>query len=131
MSIPEQSDWGSSCHTPPSGVWTGYYLYYPNDFRHLQRMMMNFTDGELNGHGDDDLGRFAITGFYGIQSNDVTWLKQYLAAHAVGYRGFYERGFIWGVWNIGATRGGFKIWPIIKEAKITLVKSVELAMSDV
>ena len=43
------------------------------------------------------------------------WVKQYVKAHAIIYRGFNEGKGIWGTWELrpgaGVYTGGFHIWP--------------------
>ncbi len=73
---------------------------------------LTFAQGSIKGDGDDDVGRFLITGRYDEASRECHWTKRYLGAHDVYYRGFREGKGIWGTWEIGVVgRGGFHIWP--------------------
>ena len=97
---------------PPSGPWRGYYLYAPGGRPHDQRMDLSFVGGIVTGNGRDDIGAFDIAGGYSTDSSLVSWLKAYRGAHSVSYRGYYEKGAIFGGWKIDSQcHGGFKIWP--------------------
>jgi hypothetical protein len=96
----------------PSGPWTGFYTQGPARARHRMWLSLSFVEGRLTGHGDDDIGRFCLTGRYDAASLECHWTKTYLGAHDVFYRGFREGKGIWGTWEIRAfDRGGFHIWP--------------------
>ena len=99
---------------PPSGQWAGYYLYTPGGVPHGQVMRATFAGGRIEGDGDDDIGQFTVSGAYSVGSGVAAWTKTYLGAHSVEYKGYFERGAIWGVWRIiaPASSGGFKLWPI-------------------
>jgi hypothetical protein len=74
---------------------------------------LTFANGAISGEGNDDVGTFVISGRYDAKSKEVHWVKSYVAAHDVFYRGFREGKGIWGTWEIGRSdRGGFKIWPL-------------------
>jgi len=98
--------------TPPSGPWCGYYVYSPGGTRHGQQMTLTFAGARLSGGGQDDVGVFDVNGSYARESGLVSWLKTYRGAHGVSYRGYFEKGSIYGGWRIDAEcHGGFKIWP--------------------
>ena len=96
----------------PSGPWTGFYAYSPQD-RHRMDLHLEFHNGRVRGTGSDDLGRFLIHGHYDESRRECYWLKRYLGAHEVYYQGYREGKGIWGRWEIGAlSSGGFHIWPV-------------------
>jgi len=95
----------------PSGPWTGFYNYSPKD-KHRMDLGLTFAAGKMTGDGNDDIGRFTIRGQYDAQSLECSWIKTYVGAHDVFYRGFREGKGIWGTWEIMPhCRGGFHIWP--------------------
>jgi hypothetical protein len=106
MTAPDPGDDGGF----PSGPWTGYYQDCGSRFR--QDLQLTFRNGTMTGTGSDCIGRFTVRGRYDRDSRDVRWTKQYVGAHPVHYRGFREIRGIWGVWEIGARRSGFHIWPV-------------------
>ena len=78
------------------------------------RLSLEFQDGALTGDGADQFGRFKVAGTYSVESGKVSFVKQYVGAHAVDYHGFgeVEHEGIWGNWTIRRLdRGGFRIWP--------------------
>ena len=94
-----------------SGPWTGFYNYRPGD-RHRMDLQLTFSQGSINGDGNDDIGRFLIRGRYDATSHECYWTKSYVGAHDVFYRGFREGKGIWGTWEIKVFgHGGFHIWP--------------------
>ena len=95
----------------PSGPWTGFYNYQPKD-KHRMDLHLSFTNGRITGEGNDNVGSFVIKGQYDAQSAECHWVKTYLGAHDVFYRGFREGKGIWGTWEIGEkSHGGFHVWP--------------------
>jgi hypothetical protein len=75
-------------------------------------LSLTFANGNMNGDGSDDVGRFAVKGRYDSANRECYWTKTYLGAHDVFYRGFREGKGIWGTWEIGRySHGGFHIWP--------------------
>ena len=95
----------------PSGPWTGFYNYRPGD-RHRMDLHLSFTNGNMTGDGNDDIGRFLIKGRYDAANRECHWTKTYVGRHDVFYRGFREGKGIWGTWEIQQfSRGGFHIWP--------------------
>jgi hypothetical protein len=95
----------------PSGPWTGFYTYAPND-KHRMDLHLDFSGGCIAGDGNDDVGRFLIHGKYDAISLECYWTKTYPASHDVYYRGFQEGKGIWGTWEImSCSHGGFHIWP--------------------
>ena len=97
---------------PPSGPWSGYYLYGLAGPKHRMKLGLSFAlDGKISGEGIDDVGRFAIDGFFDAVSNEARWTKQYIGQHSVDYRGLYDQRTICGNWTLGVGAGGFWIWP--------------------
>jgi hypothetical protein len=95
----------------PSGPWVGFYNYVPGD-RHRMDLRLTFANGRMSGDGNDDVGRFLISGQYDAASRECHWTKTYLGSHDVFYRGFREGKGIRGTWEIGVlNHGGFHIWP--------------------
>ena len=100
----------------PSGPWTGFYTYSPQD-RHRMDLHLTFASGQMSGAGNDDIGAFVVTGRYSAESLECHWTKAYLGAHEVYYEGYREGKGIWGRWEINALHhGGFHIWPLRQEA---------------
>src|SRR6266481_1745028 len=95
----------------PSGPWVGFYNHRPGD-RHRMDLNLTFAHGFMAGGGNDDVGRFFIKGRYEADTRECHWIKSYVGAHNVFYRGFREGKGIWGTWEISHfARGGFHIWP--------------------
>jgi len=95
----------------PSGPWVGFYNHRPGD-RHRMDMNLTFANGSMAGEGNDDVGRFLIKGRYESATRECHWIKSYVGAHDVFYRGFREGKGIWGTWEIAIPyHGGFHIWP--------------------
>ena len=95
----------------PSGPWRGYFVYNERPGRFKMDLDLRFTNGVLQGAGDDPVGPFSIRGSYSLETLEVSWVKRY-PTHDVSYRGFREGRGIWGTWSIRPDwRGGFMIWP--------------------
>lgn len=76
-------------------------------------LMLSFADGRITGDGADTVGLFIISGSYDEAGGECDWIKGYVGAHDVVYRGFREGKGIWGTWEIHqGWRGGFQIWPL-------------------
>lgn len=99
----------------PSGPWKGFYNYGSGTGKHRMDLNLTFSNGRISGDGTDDVGRFLITGTYDASSGECHWMKTYVGAHGVSYRGFREDDGIWGTWEIGGWTGGFHIWPLGEE----------------
>jgi hypothetical protein len=99
----------------PSGKWVGFYLDRRMPGRHQMELTLNFADGQMSGDGQDRVGRFTVAGTYSTTDGKCNWVKQYLKAHALTYRGFNEGKGIWGTWELiwsgSVFTGGFHIWP--------------------
>ncbi|MBI4664665.1 MAG: hypothetical protein HY735_38240 [Verrucomicrobia bacterium] len=96
----------------PSGPWVGFYSYTAPADKHRMDLHLTFTNGQMTGEGNDDVGPFFIRGRYDAEALECHWTKTYPGSHDVFYRGFREGKGIWGTWEIRADfRGGFHIWP--------------------
>jgi hypothetical protein len=94
-------------------------------------LILRFADGSLQGEGADGLGSFVISGGYDESSAECSWLKRYLGAHTVSYRGFAEGKGIWGTWEITADcRGGFHIWPRGAESLEGIFEEAEQPLTE-
>jgi hypothetical protein len=95
----------------PSGHWTGFYAYAPQD-KHRMDMHLTFARGKVAGEGNDDIGVFMVRGGYDTGTKECYFTKSYPDSHDVFYRGFREGKGIWGKWELDKfTTGGFHIWP--------------------
>lgn len=101
----------------PSGPWTGFYLQYWLPGRHPMELDLTFSDGAVDGKGEDTVGPFTIAGQYDLVTGECKWAKQYIGRHCVYYKGVNEGAGIWGVWELPqmmglfTDRGGFHVWP--------------------
>jgi hypothetical protein len=99
----------------PSGKWVGFFLDRRKPGRDQMEMTLTFADGRLSGTGRDRVGSFTFSGTYQTSDGKCEWVKQYVNAHAIIYRGFNEGKGIWGTWELrdvsGLYTGGFHIWP--------------------
>jgi hypothetical protein len=97
---------------PPSGGWSGYYLYSLEPGKHRMKMSLAFSvDGGISGDGIDDIAPFTIRGFLDTETNAAGWTKAYIGMHSVEYRGLYDLRSICGNWTLDGYSGGFWIWP--------------------
>jgi hypothetical protein len=118
---------------PPSGRWTGYYLYGYTEPKHRMRLNLTFAaDGRIDGGGIDDIAPFVIRGRFDGATSQANWTKAYVGMHKVEYSGFYCHQSICGDWILGPLTGGFWIWPHpnpqaeFAEEEIGLERPVEL-----
>jgi hypothetical protein len=99
----------------PSGKWVGFFVDRRLPGRHQMEITLTFAEGRLNGNGRDRVGSFDFIGAYDTSTGKCEWVKQYVKAHAIIYRGFNEGKGIWGTWELrdpgGVYTGGFHIWP--------------------
>jgi hypothetical protein len=99
----------------PSGKWVGFFLDRRLPGRHQMELTLSFAAGHMTGTGQDRVGAFTFDGNYSTADGKCEWVKQYLRAHAITYRGFNEGKGIWGTWELrdlgGIYTGGFHIWP--------------------
>ena len=109
----------------PSGPWTGFYTYVPQD-KHRMDLHLTFANGTMAGAGNDDVGSFVIKGRYDANNLECHWTKAYLGKHEVYYEGYREGKGIWGRWEINAfAHGGFHIWPQAQEQATTETHATE------
>jgi len=112
---------------PPSGPWTGYYLYGHGGLKHYMRLSLVFTpDGKIRGEGVDDVAPFVIDGFFNGATSEASWTKAYVGRHSVKYSGIYSQRAICGDWTLGRLTGGFWIWPGVVAESQKVVTPTEL-----
>lgn len=105
--------------THASGQWTGFNNAGSASERRKFDVLLQFRDNRLSGVGDDDHGMFVLTGEYDPQEEECHWVQTYLFGQTLFYRGFCERGRIWGTWQDGDNgHGGFQIWPLTAGAGV-------------
>lgn len=113
---------------PPSGAWAGYYFYGDAGPKHRMTLGLLFTpDGKIRGEGSDDIGPFAIDGFFNGAVSQASWTKAYIGMHTVNYSGIYSGRAICGNWTLSGGSGGFWIWPEGMEQFEEALLSEELA----
>ena len=88
----------------PSGKWVGFFIDKRLPGRHQMEMVLTFTGGRMSGEGRDRVGKFTIEGSYDLADGRCEWVKRYMKAHAVHYKGFGEGRGIWGTWEISANQ---------------------------
>ena len=97
---------------PPSGSWSGYYVYGDAAEKHRMRLRLSFSpNGTISGVGDDDVAPFTIRGIFDRSANCANWTKAYIGMHTIDYRGWYDGRSICGNWVLVPVSGGFWIWP--------------------
>ena len=75
-------------------------------------LVLTFTDHTVSGDGNDEIGRFVVTGRFDGTNGECYWTKTYIGEHDVYYRGFRDGKGIWGLWELLSESGGFHIWPL-------------------
>ncbi|MSR52050.1 MAG: hypothetical protein EXS09_02025 [Gemmataceae bacterium] len=99
----------------PSGKWVGFFVDKRMPGKQEMELTLLFANGKMTGDGRDRVGTFTFNGKYDLNDGKCEWVKKYVNAHAVDYRGFNEGKGIWGTWEMhweGAVfTGGFHIWP--------------------
>jgi hypothetical protein len=116
---------------PPSGGWTGYYLYGSASAKHRMKMTLTFfLDGRISGDGLDDIAPFLIHGFFDTATSAANWTKAYVRGHTVEYRGLYDQRSICGNWVLSGMTGGFWIWPDSIGEEQALKAELELPVED-
>ncbi len=109
----------------PSGPWIGFFNYCAGGRRYRMDLLLNFANGKITGEGSDRVGPSIVAGRYDQTSNECWWIKTYISAHHVTFRGYREGKGIWGTWEIGsAWKGGFHIWPLGDEPEEELVGTI-------
>jgi hypothetical protein len=115
---------------PPSGRWTGYYLYGHCGPRHRMTLTLAFrVNGAIDGEGLDDIAPFLIRGGFDVGTKRAFWTKQYVGMHTVEYSGLYCQRAICGDWAIMGDTGGFWIWPESEPEWEQAVEDVEIAQA--
>lgn len=101
---------------PESGRWCGYYEQCGDHY--AQNQTMEFADGLVRGHGEDDIGSFRIEGIYRCEAGElrIGWIKTYDGGHSVLYLGQRRGDWIEGGWSLrretrGSMDGGFGFAP--------------------
>ena len=118
---------------PPSGPWTGYYLYGYAGRKHHMSLGLTFTaDGRIAGEGTDDIAPFVIGGSFDSATSAAAWTKAYVGMHTVDYAGVYCQRAICGDWTLASLTGGFWIWPgTMAESELAEAQSrVELPLAS-
>lgn len=93
-------------------AWKGWYKQ--KDFKDKMDLDMVVHKDGVFGTGMDTIGRFVIRGYHDPKQACVSFIKQYLGAHAVHYNGsiYVKDGMrhVKGVWVIpNNSRGKFKL----------------------
>ena len=97
---------------PPSGPWSGYYLYEWGGPKHRMKLSLLFSaNGRMDGDGVDDIAPFIISGVFDGSSLEAIFTKTYIGMHSVEYRGVYDLKSISGAWTLRGLTGDFRIWP--------------------
>jgi hypothetical protein len=100
-------------YLPPSGPWSGCYLYRSGGPKYWMTLHLNFSQsGQIDGDGEDDIASFLIRGVFNSTTLEMSWTKAYvIAIHSVEYQGIYDQNSIAGVWTVASATGEFQIWP--------------------
>lgn len=62
-----------------SGLWRGYYTQPDTGaVRHPTEAVLKFFSGQIEGWGEDVVGKFELTGGYRIEDGGCFWEKQYI-----------------------------------------------------
>ena len=95
----------------PSGRWRGFWDQLVYGRQAMRDLELQFSSGEVSGHGVDVVGPFRFRGTYDT-AGTVALVKQY-RYHNVHYLGHYDgEGTIFGEWRIGNYwRGKFALTP--------------------
>jgi len=93
---------------PPSGRWTGYYLYGHGGSRHHMKLTLAFAgNGAIDGEGVDDIRPFVITGRFDVATSAAHWTKAYVGMHTVEYAGCIAGARSAATGSCGASAGAF------------------------
>jgi len=92
--------------------WKGWFKQDGDRYdMYLQNFQYN-NEGEIWGHGNDDVGTFNISGRLNWDHNGFEFHKSYVGAHTVIYRGKRTQRAFTGRWEIpGNCDGVFTIYP--------------------
>lgn len=80
----------------------------------MEPLTLRFTDGHVEGEGQDCIGQFTFAGTY-TDAGELSMVKQYTGGHAVQYNGRVEgEGEVVGRWSVGPDWfGPFALMPRI------------------
>src|SRR5262249_59385294 len=95
----------------PSGPWTGFYNYGKSAPKHRMDLVLIFGGRTISGDGNDDIGRFFVTGHFDQTNGECSWTKTYIGGHEVFYPGVRESKSIWGVWGLPSESSRLPIRP--------------------
>jgi hypothetical protein len=98
----------------PSGPWRGFWEQNVLDRYPVREMTLRFDQGQLEGEGQDCVGRFVIDGNYTDQG-EVSFIKEYVGSHSLLYEGRVDAlGLIIGEWtgDLGWPTNRFVLWPV-------------------
>ena len=62
----------------PSGPWTGFYNYGRSTRKQRMDLALSFADQAVTGDGNDDIGRFFVTGRFDGTNGECYWTKTYI-----------------------------------------------------
>src|SRR5262249_59913658 len=71
----------------PVGAWRGFWSTSADDARHPMRLEVERTVGRFEAAGEDEGGRFTISGDVDPGLGGLQWAKSYVGKHGVLYRG--------------------------------------------
>jgi hypothetical protein len=113
--------------SPPSGLWTGFFLEKHHPQKGWMHLHLQFRQSEILGEGTDYVGPWQITGNFSAESSICIWTKKYLGKHSVRYQGQFGDTGIVGKWDIsGMVSGEFHIWP----AEFTEIQEMYLRQEE-
>ena len=82
----------------PSGQWKGFWEATGWGRRWMEPLVLRFTNGRVEGEGQDCIGPFTFAGTY--TDVGLTMLKRYVGGHSVRYDGRVEgEGEVVGRWS--------------------------------
>jgi len=70
---------------------------FPMMFEHLD--IQRLPGGKVTGNGDDVVGKFTFDGGLDYASSTITFVKQYIGAHKIYYKGTLNGNKIKGYWG--------------------------------
>jgi hypothetical protein len=100
----------------PSGYWRGFWEQEFWGRRWMDPLLLRFSNGGVDGEGQDCIGRFTFAGSY-AEDGSVRLVKQYIGRHSVLYQGSVDgEGAIVGRWSIASRfTGPFALMPILDD----------------
>jgi hypothetical protein len=92
----------------------------------MEPLTLRFSEGRVEGEGQDCIGRFTFSGTYGADG-EVSMVKQYIGQHAVRYEGRVDgEGAVVGTWTIGpAWFGPFALLPALGDVSQLPILTIE------